>query len=119
MAHFAKVENGFVIDLIVIGNENCGGGNFPESEKNGQDFIASLAANDPRLEGKWYQTSYNTYNGLYYQNRMIELSYDEMGNLISSNGVPEGAFRNNFAQIGYVFDKNAGPHGEFYDPNNG
>lgn len=54
MAHFAKVENGLVQQVIVISNDDCGGGNFPESEPIGQTFIASLG-----FVGSWYQTSYN------------------------------------------------------------
>jgi len=54
MAHFAKVENGVVREVIVIGNDDCGGGDFPTSEAVGQAFIASLG-----LAGEWKQTSYN------------------------------------------------------------
>jgi hypothetical protein len=54
MAHFAKVENGVVREVIVIGNDDCGGGDFPASEPIGQAFIASLG-----LTGEWRQTSYN------------------------------------------------------------
>ena len=66
MAHFAKVENGVVREVIVVGNENCGGGGFPASEAAGQAFIASIG-----LAGEWKQTSYNgnfrgTYAGIGY-----------------------------------------------------
>jgi hypothetical protein len=54
MAHFAKIENGVVREVIVVGNDDCGGGDFPESEAAGQAFIASLG-----LSGEWRQTSYN------------------------------------------------------------
>jgi hypothetical protein len=54
MAHFAKVNNSIVEEVIVIGNSDCGGGNFPDSEPIGQAFIASLG-----LGGQWLQTSYN------------------------------------------------------------
>lgn len=54
MAHFALVKDGSVIDVIVVSNEDCGGGTFPESEPIGQAFIASLG-----LDGEWLQTSYN------------------------------------------------------------
>jgi hypothetical protein len=59
MAHFCKVDDGTVTDLIVVDNDDCGGGDFPDSEPIGQAFIAALAAGDPRLEGTWLQTSYN------------------------------------------------------------
>jgi hypothetical protein len=54
MAHFAQVDNGTVSQVIVISNDDCGGGDFPESEPIGQAFIASLG-----LTGEWKQTSYS------------------------------------------------------------
>jgi hypothetical protein len=54
MAHFALVENGEVKNVIVVSNSDCGGGDFPESEQIGREFIASLG-----IDGDWYQTSYN------------------------------------------------------------
>lgn len=54
MAHFAKVENNIVREVIVISNSDCGNGEFPESEPIGQAFIASIG-----LTGEWLQTSYN------------------------------------------------------------
>ena len=61
MAHFAKMENDTVTQVIVVSNDDCGGGNFPESEPIGQAFIASLG-----LDGLWLQTSYhNNFRGRY------------------------------------------------------
>lgn len=54
MAHFAKIENGIVTHVIVVANEDCGGGDFPASEPIGQAFIASLG-----IEGEWKQTSFS------------------------------------------------------------
>ena len=54
MAHFARIENGTVTQVIVVNNEDCGGGDFPESEPIGQAFIASIG-----LAGEYRQTSYN------------------------------------------------------------
>jgi len=54
MAHFARVENDTVREVIVIANGDCGGGEFPASESVGQAFIASIG-----LSGTWKQTSYN------------------------------------------------------------
>jgi hypothetical protein len=54
MAHFARISNGQVSQVIVVSNDDCGGGNFPESEPIGQAFLASLG-----LAGEWKQTSYN------------------------------------------------------------
>ena len=60
MAHFAKIENGVVREVIVIGN-----GDAP-TEAAGKAFIASIG-----LAGEWVQTSYNgnfrgTYAGIGY-----------------------------------------------------
>lgn len=48
MAHFAKVENGVVREVIVVSNEDA------PTEAAGQAFIASIG-----LDGEWVQTSYN------------------------------------------------------------
>ena len=66
MAHFVRIESGIVRQVIVVDNDDCGGGEFPESEPIGQAFIASIG-----LEGEWRQTSYNgnfrgTYAGIGY-----------------------------------------------------
>ena len=45
MAHFAKIENNIVTNVIVIDNEH---------ENDGQEFINSIG-----LDGQWVQTSYN------------------------------------------------------------
>jgi hypothetical protein len=56
MAHFAEIysDNGKVRRVIVVSNDDCGGGDFPASEAAGQAFIASLG-----LAGEWKQTSYS------------------------------------------------------------
>lgn len=48
MAHFARIENGVVREVIVVGNDNA------PTEAAGQAFIASIG-----LTGEWVQTSYN------------------------------------------------------------
>jgi len=48
MAHFAKIKNGTVAEVIVIGNEQA------STEAEGKAFIASCG-----LDGEWIQTSYN------------------------------------------------------------
>jgi sulfur carrier protein ThiS len=48
MAHFARIENGIVREVIVVGNDDA------PDEATGQAFIASLG-----LTGEWVQTSYN------------------------------------------------------------
>jgi hypothetical protein len=45
MAHFAKIENGIVTNVVVVDNAH---------ELNGQEYLNSLG-----LEGTWVQTSYN------------------------------------------------------------
>lgn len=61
MAHFAKIENDTVTSVIVVSNDDCGGGEFPESEPIGQAFIASLG-----FTGQYLQTSYHSnFRGCY------------------------------------------------------
>ena len=48
MAHFAQVQNGRVVQVIVVGN-----GDAP-TEAAGKAFIAGIG-----LSGEWVQTSYN------------------------------------------------------------
>ena len=62
MAHFAQIDkNDIVRQVIVVSNEDCGGGDFPESEPIGQAFIASLG-----ISGEWLQTSYHgNFRGCY------------------------------------------------------
>ena len=45
MAHFARVENGIVTDVVVVANEH---------ETNGNEYLNELG-----LTGTWIQTSYN------------------------------------------------------------
>jgi hypothetical protein len=55
MAHFALVDDtNTVREVITVGNDNCAGGDFPESELPGQVFIASCG-----IPGRWLQTSYH------------------------------------------------------------
>lgn len=52
MAHFAKIENGIVTNVLVVDNER---------EANGEAYLNSLG-----LEGQWVQTSYNgNFRGVY------------------------------------------------------
>lgn len=48
MAHFARIEDGLVREVIVVHN------NEAPNEASGQAFIASMG-----LTGQWVQTSYN------------------------------------------------------------
>lgn len=48
MAHFAKVENGTVREVIVVSNDDA------PTEAAGKAFIANIG-----LDGEWVQTSYH------------------------------------------------------------
>jgi len=52
MAHFAKVVDGVVTEVLVVGNDQ---------EDRGQDFLA----NDLGLGGTWIKTSYNTHGNVH------------------------------------------------------
>jgi hypothetical protein len=55
MAHFAQVsDNGSITAVVVVDDKDCGGGEFPESEPIGAEFLDSIG-----LSGRWVQTSYN------------------------------------------------------------
>lgn len=82
MAHFARIDEGVVTQVIVIGNDDILDADGNESEAVGQAFIQSLG-----LDGEWLQTSYN-------------------GNPV--NGVDRGPY----AGVGYLWDgsKFTDPH---------
>ena len=72
MAHFAKLENNIVTQVIVVANQDILDENGQESEQKGIDFCSNL------LGGTWIQTSYNgkirkNYAGVGY-------TYDESRN---------------------------------------
>ena len=74
MAHFAKVENETVTQVIVAE----------------QDFINTGVVGSPSL---WIQTSYNTRGGVHYDPATGEPSADQTK-----------ALRKNYAGIGYSYD---------------
>lgn len=55
MAHFARVENGIVREVIVVNNEVLLDENGVEQESIGVDFCKSLYGEHT----EWVQTSYN------------------------------------------------------------
>jgi hypothetical protein len=55
MAHFAKIEDGVVRQVIVVNNETLENKSFPESEAIGIAFCKSLYG----ANTEWLQTSYN------------------------------------------------------------
>lgn len=60
MAHFAKIENGVVRQVIVVNNEVLFDENGVEQEALGSQFCSDL------FGGEWVQTSYNaSFRGKY------------------------------------------------------
>jgi hypothetical protein len=55
MAHFAKIEDNIVTQVIVVNNEVLENKEFPESEPIGIAFCKELYGEDTQ----WVQTSYN------------------------------------------------------------
>ena len=77
MAHFAKVENSIVREVIVIGNDDA------PTEAAGKAFIASIG-----LSGEWKQTSYNAnFRGKYAG---IGDTYDAVNDVFVSPEVTNG-----------------------------
>lgn len=74
MAHFAKVNNGIVTQVIVAE----------------QSYIDNLVDNEP---GIWVQTSFNTRGGVHYQPDSNTPSDDQ-----------SKALRGNYAGIGFIYD---------------
>lgn len=74
MAHFAKVLDGKVTQVIVAEPE----------------FFETFVDSSP---GQWIQTSYNTHGGVHYKPDSEEPSEDQ-----------SKALRGNFAGIGYTYD---------------
>ena len=54
MAHFAKIEDGKVTEVIVIANSVLDDGSETENEQQGKDLIAEIGK-----DGTWVQTSFN------------------------------------------------------------
>jgi hypothetical protein len=70
MAHFAKIEDGVVTQVIVVDNKDCADATGVEKESIGIAFCERL------LGGTWKQTSYKRHipqelrrTGLYVQRR--------------------------------------------------
>jgi hypothetical protein len=75
MAHYAKVQNGLVTQVIVAEEE----------------FFNTFVDDSP---GEWIQTSYNTRGNIHYNPETGEPSEDQ-----------SKALRKNYAGIGYTYDK--------------
>jgi hypothetical protein len=86
MAHFARIENNIVREVIVVNNEVLENKPFPESEPIGIAFCKSLYGEDT----EWLQTSYNAnFRGRYAGTGMIyDPELDEFDPIIEEE-VPE------------------------------
>ena len=74
MAHYAKVRDGIVLQVIVAE----------------ADFFKTFVDTEP---GRWIQTSYNTRGGVHYQPNSNTPSSDQ-----------SKALRKNYAGVGFVYD---------------
>jgi hypothetical protein len=80
MAYFSEIDNNnVVLRVIVVADSDCAGGNYPESEPAGQEFISSIG-----ISGTWKQTSFNTWGGQH-----------------KTGGFP---LRKNFGETGFIYD---------------
>jgi hypothetical protein len=87
MAHFARVEDNIVREVIVVNNETLENKPFPESEPIGIAFCKSLYGTDT----EWLQTSYNSnFRGTYAGSGMIyDSELDIFKNPTVTEEVPE------------------------------
>ena len=61
MAHFARIEDGVVREVIVVNNDAIDGGHFPASEPLGQAMLAESG-----FTGEFLQCSYSgSFRGAY------------------------------------------------------
>ena len=82
MAHFAKIENDLVVEVLVVHND---------LEHRGADFLA----NDLGLGGTWIQTSYN--GNIRKQYTGIGYTYDDVNDVfISPQPYPSWVLDNEF-----------------------
>ena len=88
MAHFALIdEDSIVRDIIVISNDDCGGGTFPASEPIGQAFIVGPHPDGLALAGVWKQTSYSgSFRGCFAG---LGFSYDPVADIFVPPAGPE------------------------------
>ncbi len=82
MAHFARIENSLVTEVLVVSND---------LEHRGADFLA----NDLGLGGTWIQTSYN--NNFRKQYAGIGYTYDAVNDVfIAPQPYPSWSLDRNF-----------------------
>lgn len=95
MAHFAELdENNFVLQVLVVNNDDVDNLPFPESEPIGIAFLHGLLGDDKR----WAQTSYSA---------AFRYNYAGIGYSFDSAAQPNGAFISPPpAPEGWVLDTN-------------
>ena len=108
MSHFAQLnENGVVLNVIVVNNDDIGDLSFPESEPVGVAFCQSLFG----AETIWKQTSYNASfrriyagEGFYYDPNLD----------VFVEPKPDDSWSYN-AETGAWFDPDTVPGGSIYE----
>jgi hypothetical protein len=77
MAHYAKIENNIVVNVLVMSNDD-------------PNPLAWLEAN---IGGTWIQTSYNTRGGVHYGDDGVPDNKPQL--------------RYNYGQVGFIYDSTA------------
>lgn len=99
MAHFAQIENGIVVNVIVVNNNEMLVDGI-EQEQKGVEFCQSL------FGGEWKQTSYN--GTIRKQYASVGYSYDESADVfVAPQPFPSWSLDENYdwqAPIGYPAD---------------
>jgi len=100
MAHYAKLsDQNIVLQVLSVDNSILGD---PENESLGQTHLASIHGWPADM---WKQCSYNTANGVYYEqnenNEKVEAADQSK------------SFRGNYPGPGYIYDA---AHDKFYGP---
>lgn len=99
MAHFAQIENGIVVNVIVVNNNEMLVDGI-EQEQKGVEFCQSL------FGGEWKQTSYN--GTIRKQFASVGYSYDESADVfVAPQPFPSWSLDENYdwqAPIGYPAD---------------
>ena len=90
MAHFAKIsEENEVLQVLTLDNKDMHNADGVEVESIGQKYLQTHNNWPAHL---WIQTSYNTRNKKYYQDKVLAEDQSK-------------AFRGNYAGIGYTWDE--------------
>lgn len=82
MAHFAEIKDNIVQRVIVISDDKCNGGQFPNSELSGIEFCKKLFGQNTN----WKQTSYNS--NFRYNFAGAGYTYDEVNDAFISPKPP-------------------------------